>query len=273
MTYRSMQLVDTHSHIYDPAFDADRKEVLDRAIKAGVSHIFLPAIDPTCDDAMFSLAAAHPELCYPMMGLHPTSINDNPSYRNDLARVAGLLDRPPLGRFYAVGEVGLDFHWSRDFIPQQTEAFRFQLELSIHHNLPLVIHTRDAWPEMIDILSHYKNRNLRGIMHSFAGTYDHYQAIRAVGNFRFGIGGTITFKNSTLPEVLRQIPLEDIVLETDAPYLTPVPFRGQRNESAYIRYVCDRVAEIYNMPAEIVAETTTQTALDIFGLKPTNVLQ
>lgn len=263
-----MQLVDTHSHIYDPAFDADREAVLARAVEAGVSHIFLPAIDPASDDAMLGLALARPDVCYPMMGLHPTSVNDNPGYREDLARVAGLLERPPVPRFYAVGEVGLDFYWSRGFVAQQIEAFRYQVELALHHRLPLVIHTRDAWPEMIATLGGYRSRGLRGVMHSFSGTYDDYRAVRDLGDFRFGIGGVVTFKKSDLPATLARIPLDDLVLETDAPYLTPAPYRGRRNESAYVRHVCDRVAEIYGLTADEVAATTTRTALGLFDVAP-----
>ena len=261
-----MQLIDTHSHIYDPAFDEDRDAVLSRAESSGVSHIFLPAIDPASDAAMLDLAIARPDLCYPMMGLHPTSVNDNPRYRDDLARVAGLLERPPVSRFYAVGEVGLDFYWSRDFKEQQVEAFRFQIELSLHHRLPLVIHTREAWPEMIATLGIYRHRGLRGILHSFMGSVENYQAVRDLGDFRFGIGGAVTFKNSVLPEVLSEIPLSELVLETDSPYLTPVPFRGRRNESAYVQYVCERVAELYHVSPEQVADSTTRSALEIFGL-------
>ena len=186
----SLQLIDTHSHIYDPQFDADRDEAVARARAAGVGRILLPAVDAESYGAMFALARQYPELCRPMMGLHPTSVNDNPRWREDLEQVARYLAAPPEGiRFCGVGEVGLDLYWSRDFLSQQQQALRFQVELSLQYGLPLVIHTRDAWDEMCALLDAFRGRGVRGILHSFCGTADHYRALKAAGGFLFGIGG------------------------------------------------------------------------------------
>ena len=174
----SLQLIDTHSHIYDPQFDADRDEAVARARAAGVGRILLPAVDAESYGAMFALARQYPELCRPMMGLHPTSVNDNPRWREDLEQVARYLAAPPEGiRFCGVGEVGLDLYWSRDFLSQQQQALRFQVELSLQYGLPLVIHTRDAWDEMCALLDAFRGRGVRGILHSFCGTADHYRAL------------------------------------------------------------------------------------------------
>ena len=178
----SLQLIDTHSHIYDPQFDADRDEAVARARAAGVGRILLPAVDAESYGAMFALARQYPELCRPMMGLHPTSVNDNPRWREDLEQVARYLAAPPEGiRFCGVGEVGLDLYWSRDFLSQQQQALRFQVELSLQYGLPLVIHTRDAWDEMCALLDAFRGRGVRGILHSFCGTADHYRALKAAG--------------------------------------------------------------------------------------------
>ena len=183
----SLQLIDTHSHIYDPQFDADRDEAVARARAAGVGRILLPAVDAESYGAMFALARQYPELCRPMMGLHPTSVNDNPRWREDLEQVARYLAAPPEGiRFCGVGEVGLDLYWSRDFLSQQQQALRFQVELSLQYGLPLVIHTRDAWDEMCALLDAFRGRGVRGILHSFCGTADHYRALKAAGGFLFG---------------------------------------------------------------------------------------
>ncbi len=262
----SLQLIDTHSHIYDPQFDADRDEAVARARAAGVGRILLPAVDAESYGAMFALARQYPELCRPMMGLHPTSVNDNPRWREDLEQVARYLAAPPEGiRFCGVGEVGLDLYWSRDFLSQQQQALRFQVELSLQYGLPLVIHTRDAWDEMCALLDAFRGRGVRGILHSFCGTADHYRALKAAGGFLFGIGGPVTYKKSSLPDTLREIPLSDLVLETDSPFLPPVPDRGKRNESAYVGLVACRLAEIYGTTPEEVAAVTTRNARALFG--------
>lgn len=260
-----MTLTDTHSHIYDEAFDADRDETMARALAAGVERMLLPAIDSGSHGALFATCRAYPGVCLPMMGLHPTSVNDNPSWREELALVEKMLAAPPAGRFYAIGEIGLDLHWSTGFLPEQTEAFEKQIELSLEYDLPLVIHTRDAWPEMTAILGKYKRTGVRGVMHSFSGSLDDYRAILSTGDFVFGIGGPVTYKKSTLPQVVAGMDLSRILLETDCPYLPPVPFRGKRNESSFLTYICEKVAEARGISAEEVAEATTANARRVFG--------
>jgi TatD DNase family protein len=202
------------------------------------------------------------------MGLHPTSVNDNPRWREELAEVERLLQEPPQGieRFYGVGEIGLDLYWSRDWQAEQTEAFRAQLELALTHNLPIVVHTRDAWEEMAQVVEEYADRGLRGIFHAYSSDVAMYERLRKCGDFVFGIGGVVTFKKSALAEVVKQMRLEDLVVETDAPYLTPVPHRGTRNESSYVRFVVAKIAELKEVDFEVVAEQTTANAKRIFNL-------
>lgn len=262
-----MNLIDTHSHLYDGAFDDDREEALDRAVAAGVGKILLPAIDSQSHEALFALCRSHPQICYPMMGLHPTSVNDNPDYLRELELVEEYLRQPPqeIEKFYAIGEVGLDFYWSKDFAAQQTQVFERQIELALEHELPLVIHTRAAWAEMAEALTRYKDKGLKGVIHAFSGDYGDYLRIKECGEFMFGIGGVVTYKNSGLAELLKNIPLDDILLETDCPYLAPVPFRGKRNESSYLGYICSHVAAVYGLPVDEVARRTTENAKRMFG--------
>ncbi|MDE6861766.1 MAG: TatD family hydrolase [Alistipes sp.] len=261
-----MNLIDTHSHIYDEAFDDDRDAVVARAAEAGVTTLMLPDIDSSSRDRMFDLARKYPGMCLPMLGLHPTSVNDNPHWRDEIDQVERLLHEPPAERIYGIGETGLDLYWSSDFLAEQSEAMRAQIELAIEGDLPVVIHTRSAWDQMISLISDYKSRSLRGIFHAFAADVATYRRLRDCGDFVFGIGGVATFKNSRMEPVLQEIPLEQMVLETDAPYLTPVPFRGRRNESAYVTYICQKVAEVKGISPDEVAERTTATARRIFRL-------
>ena len=261
-------LIDTHSHIYDEAFDEDRNEVVERARAEGVERIILPAIDGESNERLFDLCRACGDYVVPLMGLHPTSVNDNPHWREELAEVERLLQNPPQGieRFYGVGEIGLDLYWSRDWQTEQTEAFRAQLELALAYNLPIVVHTRDAWEEMAQIVEEYANRGLRGIFHAYSSDVAMYERLRKCGDFVFGIGGVVTFKKSALAEVVKQMRLEDLVVETDAPYLTPVPHRGTRNESSYVRFVAAKIAELKGVDYKVVAEQTTANAKRIFNL-------
>ena len=261
-------LIDTHSHIYDEAFNDDRNEVVARAREAGVERIILPAIDGESNEALFELCRREGDFVVPLMGLHPTSVNENPRWREGLAEVEHLLENPPQGieRFYGVGEIGLDLYWSRDWQKEQTEAFVVQLELALRHNLPVVIHTRDAWAEMVEIIESFRGRGLRGVFHSFSADVATYERLRECGDFVFGIGGVVTFKKSAIAEVVKQMRLEDLVVETDAPYLTPVPHRGTRNESAYVRFVAEKIAELKGVDYEVVAEQTTANAKRIFHL-------
>ena len=261
-------LIDTHSHIYDEAFDNDRREVVERACAEGVERIVLPAIDGESNERLFDMCREYGDYVVPLMGLHPTSINDNPRWREELAEVERLLAEPPQGveRFYGVGEIGLDLYWSRDWQAEQEEAFRAQLELAVKHNLPIVVHTRDAWAEMVSIIEEYVGCGLRGVFHAFSADVEMYERLRKCGDFVFGIGGVVTFKKSALAEVVKLMRLEDLVVETDAPYLTPVPHRGTRNESSYVRFVAQKIAELKGVEYEIVAEQTTANAKRIFNL-------
>lgn len=261
-------MIDTHSHIYDEAFDNDRKEVVERAIAEGVERIVLPAIDGESNERLFDMCREYGDYVVPLMGLHPTSVNDNPRWREELAEVERLLENPPqgVGQFYGVGEIGLDLYWSRDWHTEQEEAFRAQLDMASKYNLPIVVHTRDAWEEMAKIVEEYRDKGLRGIFHAFSADVAMYERLRKAGDFLFGIGGVVTFKKSALAEVVKSMQLEDMVVETDAPYLTPAPHRGTRNESSYVRFVAAKVAELKCVDYEVVAEQTTANAKRIFGL-------
>ena len=237
-----MKLTDTHSHLYDEAFDRDREEALARAAAEGVGQLLLPAIDSESHERLFGLCRRHPQRCIPMMGLHPTSVNDNPRWRDELALVESYLRTPPEGiaGFCAVGEIGLDLYWSRDFREEQAEAFRRQIDLSLQYGLPIAVHTRDAWPETVTIMREYRGRGVRGVFHAYSDGIETYRKLKECGDFVFGIGGVVTFKKSRLAEVAGEMELRDLVLETDCPYLTPAPHRGERNESAWVRYVCEK---------------------------------
>ena len=269
-----MNLIDTHSHLYEPEFDADREEALARAFDAGVGLLLLPAIDAASDERLFALCRRHPDRCLPMIGLHPTSVNDNPRWREELARVARCLDNPPEGvpPFCAVGEIGLDYYWDDRFAAEQIEAFTAQCRLAAARNLPVAIHTRAAWNDMRRIVgqeaeaARARGERLRGVFHAFSEDADTYRALRGAGDFLFGIGGVVTFKKSKVAETVREMVLDEIVLETDCPYLTPVPHRGERNESAYVRLVCEKIAQIKDLDPEEVAAATTANAARMFGL-------
>lgn len=269
-----MNLIDTHSHLYEPEFDADRGEALARAFDAGVGLLLLPAIDAASDERLFALCRRHPDRCLPMMGLHPTSVNDNPRWREELDRVARYLDNPPEGvpPFCAVGEIGLDYYWDDRFAAEQIEAFTAQCRLAAARNLPVAIHTRAAWNDMRRIVgqeaeaARARGERLRGVFHAFSEDADTYRALRGAGDFLFGIGGVVTFKKSKVAETVREMVLDEIVLETDCPYLTPVPHRGERNESAYVRLVCEKIAQIKDLDPEEVAAATTANAARMFGL-------
>lgn len=273
-----MRLIDTHTHIYGPEFAEDRNECFERAFEAGVEAFILPAIDHETHEAQFALTRERAD-CYSLIGLHPTSVNDNPHWREHLTEVERLLEacnggkceaavgtpQRPVERFWGVGEVGLDFYWSSDFVAEQEEAFRRQVELSIEYDLPLVVHTRSAWERMLTILEEYKGR-ARGILHAFGESAEVWERIARLGGFVVGIGGVATYKKSSLLESVPHIPLEAIVLETDSPYLSPVPFRGKRNEPKNLVYICEQIARLKGCSPEEVAEVTTRTARRLFGL-------
>lgn len=264
-----MFLTDTHCHLYEPEFDADRAEVFARAVEAGVRRFVLPAIDSESHQRLFDLCRRHPDRCFPMMGLHPTSVNDNPQWRKELDLVELYLKNPPEGiaRFCAIGEIGLDFYWSADFRSEQTEAFRRQCRLALDYNLPVAVHTRSAWPEMAAVVREFRGSGLRGVFHAFGEDAATYRLLKTCGDFLFGIGGVVTFKNSRLADTVREMELADLVLETDCPYLTPAPHRGKRNEPAYLTYICAKVAELKNTTPERIAAITSANAERMFGLR------
>lgn len=258
-------MIDTHSHIYAEEFNADRSEALERAWSAGVELMLLPDIDSESRDRMFKLAQQHPERCLAMAGLHPTSVNDNPQWQSELDIVERLLHTAPT-KLWGVGEIGLDLYWSKEFYREQREALHAQLELALQHNLPVAIHTRSAYNEMVDAIATYRGRGLRGVFHAFAESAEMARKLERMGEFKFGIGGVVTFKNSGLNKVVEELPTELLLLETDSPYLTPVPHRGKRNEPAYVEHVCRKIAEIKGTTFEVVESITTANAKHIFGI-------
>lgn len=255
-----MTLIDTHSHIYAEEFDPDIQQVIQRALEVGVDKIFLPNIDMPSVAPMMQLVDQFPSVCFPMMGLHPTSVNEN--YLNDLSEMEKLLTQK---RFYAIGEVGIDLYWDKTFLTQQQDAFDRQIQWSLKHQLPLIIHSRDSYDEIFQVLEQYKNRKLRGIFHCFSGTLEQAHRITQMG-FLLGVGGVLTFKNAGLDKIYDKIPVEHLVLETDAPYLAPTPKRGKRNESAYLPYIAQKLAQIQGITPERVAEITTTNASQLFGI-------
>ena len=258
-------MIDSHSHIYVEEFDADRDEALQRAWDAGIEYMLMPDIDSESRDRMFSLAAKASSRCLPMIGFHPTSVNDNPHWRDEVDMVENALRNPSM-RLYGVGEIGLDLYWSADFYGEQREALHAQLELAVAYNLPVAIHTRSAYRQMEDAIATYRGRSLRGVFHAYADSIDTYQHLAKMGDFVFGIGGVVTFKNSGLDKIVEQMPLERLILETDCPYLTPVPHRGKRNEPAYVELVCRKVAELHHTTPQEVERITDHTAKLIFGI-------
>ena len=256
-----MTFIDTHAHLYLKEFDADRSETLRRAQDCGVAKIFLPNVDSDTTDAMLALEAAYPDVCYAMAGLHPCSVSGE-SVAAELAHVRSCLEARA---FCAIGEIGLDLYWDKTFLEQQKYAFRQQIRWATEFDIPIVIHSRDATKECIELISEEKNERLRGIFHCFGGSVAEANAITELG-FLLGIGGVLTYKKSGLDETLKHISLDCLVLETDAPYLAPVPNRGKRNESSYIPLIAQRLAEVKNVSVEEIAATTTDNALRLFGV-------
>lgn len=253
-------LTDTHTHLYSEAFDEDRIGMMQRAFNKGVKRFFVPAIDSSYTNAMYQLEKEYPENVFLMMGLHPTSVKDN--FENELAHVEAQFQKR---KFYAVGEIGIDLYWDKSTLEIQKKAFKRQIQLAKKYKLPIVIHCRESFDEIFEVLETEKDENLFGIFHCFTGTYK--QALRAIGfNMKLGIGGVVTFKNGKIDQFLNQIDLKHIVLETDAPYLSPVPFRGKRNESSYLSLVCKKVAEVYRITEDEVAKITTQNSREIFNI-------
>ncbi|MCB9306961.1 MAG: TatD family hydrolase [Lewinellaceae bacterium] len=255
-------MIDTHAHLYSGKFDPDRSEMVQRAIDAGVARMYLPNIDAGSIDAMLALEAAFPEHCFAMMGLHPGSVQPD-TYEQELALVEKHLGE----RAWAgVGETGIDLYWDKSTLDIQKISFARQIEWAKDLQLPVIIHSRESNEECLELVSAGQDGRLRGIFHCFSGTLE--QAMRMIDlGFMLGIGGTLTYSKSTLPEVLREAPLESIVLETDAPYLSPVPHRGKRNESAYVALVAEKLAEVKALTTEEIARATTRNALRMFGVE------
>jgi len=256
-----MIFTDTHTHLYSDAFAEDRKETINRAITNGVTRFFIPAIDSSYAPAMFDLEAAFPGHIFLMMGLHPTDVKPE-TYKQELAFVEQELARR---KYYAIGEIGVDLYWDKTTLSIQQEAFQQQIQLAKRYQLPINIHCRDAFDEVFEVLELEKDDALRGIFHCFTGTEE--QAQQAIQyNLKLGIGGVATFKNGKIDQFLNKIPLEHIVLETDSPYLAPVPFRGKRNESAYIVNIAEKLSELYGLPLETIADQTTANSKAVFGI-------
>ena len=253
-------IIDTHTHLYVEEFDTDYKEVIQRALDYGVEKFFLPAIDSTYTERMFRLQKEYPEHMYLMNGLHPCSVKEN--WQEEIAKVNALVSAHSKD-FYAIGEIGIDLYWDKTFLEAQKEAFALQIRLAKEYHLPIVIHCREAFEETFEVLEKEKSDDLFGIFHCFTGNKE--QALRAISfGLKLGIGGVVTFKNGKIDTFLNEIPLEHLVLETDAPYLAPVPFRGKRNESSYLIYIVKKLAEIYNISENEIIKRTTNNALEIF---------
>ena len=256
-------MIDTHSHIFAEEFAEDRAEAIARAKEVGVRKLFLPNIDDTSLDAMLETCRQNPGYCYPMLGFHPTSV-EGP---DDIYKVRDMKRHLVEGHPYiAIGEVGLDLYWDKTWIKEQQQVLEEQIQWALEWDLPVVLHCRDAFPELFSVLEPYKNTPLTGVFHSFTGTVDEALQLVDYTRFMIGINGVVTFKKSTLPEALKHVPLERLVLETDSPYLAPVPFRGKRNESAYVKRVAVKLAELYEKEIGEVERQTTANALKVFKI-------
>lgn len=252
--------IDTHTHLYLDDFDKDRKEMIARALQAGVQRMYLPNVDEETIPALKSLVGAYPGQLFPMMGLHPCSV------KGDVEAVLEVIFRElEQGEYVAVGEVGLDFYWDKTWVAEQELAFRKQTEWAIAHQLPLVIHSREAMDRLLEILEDYRGSGVRGVFHCFTGTTAQGKQAIDLG-FMLGIGGVITFKNSSLPVVLPQLGLEHLVLETDSPYLAPVPYRGKRNESGYVPVIAHKLSEVLDLPVAEIERVTTKNAMELFHI-------
>ena len=252
-------LIDTHTHLYSEEFNTDRTDLITHAISLGVEKLYLPNVDSTSIDGMLALEQQFPNNCFPMMGLHPCSIKEN--YKEELAIVKSWLDKR---HFFAIGEIGMDLYWDKTFVKEQAFAFKQQIDWALKFNYTMVIHCRNAFDEIFEVLQSYPKLP-KGIFHCFSGTIEQAQRVLAFGNFKLGIGGVVTFKNSGLDKVVEQLTIHDLVLETDAPYLAPNPYRGKRNESAYLPLIAEKIAEIKNISTKEVEDITTKNAEAIFA--------
>ena len=255
-----MKFIDTHSHMYDEVFHGEESLAMQRAIEAGVTKLIFPDIDSKSRREMFCFADKFKDNIFPCLGLHPTSIDAG--WEEEMLQMESYLDR----KIWAIGEIGIDCYWSKDFLEQQKEAFRLQLELAAKKNLPVIIHSRESTELIINILKENQHLGCRGVFHAYSGSIETYRQIQRLGDWYIGIGGVLTYKKASIAETVKDIPLDRIVLETDSPYLTPVPFRGKRNESSYIPYIAQFLADITDKNIDVIAEVTTQNAQTLFNL-------
>ncbi len=255
-----MRFIDTHAHLYDEAFTAEEDLAVTRAAEAGVTKIIFPDIDSKTRDTMFALAGRHQDMVFPCLGLHPTSVDAD--WESEMQLLEKHLDR----KIWAIGEIGMDCYWSREFVEQQKEVLRIQLETADRMNLPVIIHSRDSTELIINVIKDCHGMSLRGVFHAYSGSAETYRELQRLGDWYIGIGGVLTYKKASIAETVKKIPLDRILLETDSPYLTPVPFRGRRNESAYIPHIASRLAELTGKDTEEIAAQTTYNAEKLFGI-------
>ncbi len=255
-----MILTDTHTHLYLKDFDNDRKQIIENAIKKGVKYMFLPNIDNISIKSMLNICKDFPKNCFPMIGLHPSCVKEN--FKKELKNIDILLKEKKYN-FFAIGETGMDLYRDKTFAKLQEIAFKHQIDLALKYKLPVVIHSRNSFDKIFKIIKNFNNSNLKGIFHCFTGTIAQANKVTELG-FKLGIGGIITFKNSDLDNTIRYVDLKNIVLETDSPYLAPMPYRGKRNESSYLYYIAKKIAEIKNISIEEIAEITTKNANEVF---------
>ena len=255
-----MEFIDTHSHLYDEAFAGEEDAAVARAAESGVNQIIFPDIDSQSRDAMFDFADRHTGVIFPCLGLHPTSVGAD--WQEELSHMEAYLDRS----IWAIGEIGLDCYWSKEYLKEQQEVMRIQLEMAAARDLPVIIHSRESTELIINILKECRHLGLRGVFHAFSGSMETFRELQKLGDWYIGIGGVLTYKKASIAETVRDIPMERILLETDSPYLTPVPFRGKRNESSYIPHIAARLAELTSHDISLVAETTTSNARKLFGI-------
>lgn len=255
-----MVFVDTHAHLYDEAFEGESDAAVARAVEAGVEKMILPDIDSETRDAMFELAHRHQGVLYPCLGLHPTSVGADWEARlADMEAYSGC-------RIWAIGEIGMDCYWSKEFVEQQKLALKAQLEMADRKSLPVIIHSRESTELIINVLKECRHLSLRGVFHAFSGSAETFRELQKLGDWYIGIGGVLTYKKASIAETVKSIPIDRILLETDSPYLTPVPFRGKRNESSYIPHIASKLAELHGCDIGTIAHATTENAMKLFGL-------
>jgi len=255
-----MNFIDTHTHLYLPEYDNDRDEVVNRAVGNGISKMLLPNIDIQSVDQMLSMATRYPGICYPMTGLHPTSVKKD--YLFQLDKLENLITKH---KFVAIGEIGIDLYWDKTFLKEQLISFRRQIAFASDNTLPVVIHSRESFPEVFSVLDEFKGKPVKGVFHAFTGSIKDAERALEMG-FKLGIGGIVTFKNSGLDKIVREIGPENLILETDSPYLAPVPYRGKRNESSYICIINKKLADIFGITEEEIASITYSNSVSLFNL-------